>query len=204
LYSKIGSGIINLDELKDILSKNTKNKWVRVWDLSVGRSSKKSANNEEYDSKGTLLLKETIGDEDRNYGLAKCCNPIPGDEVVAVRQENDTLLVHRTDCKTAVKIMSSQGDRLVAAKWTQHKVLSYLARIQLNGWDRFGVYNTITNTITKELNISMRTINLHGHDGIFNGTIDLYVHNTTDLNNLILNLMKLKGVESVHRVEVKE
>ena len=55
--------------------------------------------------------------------------------------------------------------------------------------------------ITKELNISMRTINLHGHDGIFNGTIDLYVHNTNDLNNLILNLMKLRGVEAVHRVD---
>jgi hypothetical protein len=128
----------------------------------------------------------------------------PGDEVVAVRQDNDNLLVHRTDCATAVKIMSSQGNKLVAAKWTQHKVLSYLAKIKLNGWDRFGVYNSITNTITKELNISMRTINLHGHDGIFNGTIDLYVHNTNDLNNLILNLMKLKGVDSVHRVEVTE
>jgi len=121
-----------------------------------------------------------------------------------VRQDNGTVLVHRTDCSTAVKIMSSQGDRLVAAKWTQHKVLSYLAKIQLNGWDRFGVYNSITNTITEELNISMRTINLHGHDGIFTGTIDLYVHNTNDLNNLILNLMKLRGVESVHRVDVKE
>ena len=204
LYSKIGSGIINLDQLKDVLSKNTKNKWVRVWDLSLGRSQKKTGNKDEYDSRGTLILRETMEDEERNYNLAKCCNPIPGDEVVAVRQENETLLVHRSDCKTAVKIMSSQGDKLVAAKWTQHKVLSYLARIQLNGWDRFGVYNTITNTITQELNISMRTINLHGHDGIFNGTIDLYVHNTSDLNNLILNLMKLKGVESVHRVEAKE
>jgi GTP pyrophosphokinase len=138
-----------------------------------------------------------------DFKLAKCCNPIPGDEVVAVRQEDESILVHRTDCSTAVKIMSSQGNKLVAAKWTQHKVLSYLARIQLDGWDRFGVYNTITNTITKELNISMRTINLHGHDGIFNGTIDLYVHNTSDLNNLILNLMKIKGVDSVHRVEAR-
>ncbi|MCK5137629.1 MAG: bifunctional (p)ppGpp synthetase/guanosine-3',5'-bis(diphosphate) 3'-pyrophosphohydrolase [Bacteroidales bacterium] len=204
LYSKIGSGIVSLDDLKDILSKNTKNKWVRVWDLSLGRSQKKSGNKGEYDSRGTLILRETMENEESNYSLAKCCNPIPGDEVVAVRQENDTVLVHRTDCNTAVKIMSSQGDKLVAAKWTQHKVLSYLARIQLNGWDRFGVYNSITNTITEELNISMRTINLHGHDGIFNGTIDLYVHNTNDLNNLILNLMKLKGIESVHRVEVKE
>ena len=204
LYSKIGSELISLDNLKEILSKNTKNKWVRVWDLSLGRSQKKSGQKEEYDSRGTLILRETMEDEESNYYLAKCCGPIPGDEVVAVRQEDGTLLVHRTDCNTAVKIMSSQGDKLVAAKWTQHKVLSYLAKIQLNGWDRFGVYNTITNAITKELNISMRTINLHGHDGIFNGTIDLYVHNTNDLNNLILNLMKLKGVESVHRVEVKE
>ena len=98
--------------------------------------------------------------EESSYNLAKCCSPIPGDEVVAVRQENDSILVHRTDCKIALKIMSSKGDKLVAAKWTQHKVLSYLARIQMNGWDRFGVYNSITNTITKELNISMRTINL--------------------------------------------
>jgi GTP pyrophosphokinase len=145
-----------------------------------------------------------MGDEERSYDLAKCCKPIPGDEVVAVRGEKGNLLVHRTDCSQAVKIMSSHGDKLVAAKWTQHKVLSYLARIQLKGWDRFGVYNSITNTITQELNISMRTISLHGHDGIFNGTIDLYVHSTSDLNNLILNLMKLKGVDSVHRVEVKE
>lgn len=203
LYSKIGSGIIVLDNLKEILSKNTKNKWVRVWDLSVGRSQKKHEPKSEFDSKGTLILRETIEDDKRNYVLARCCNPIPGDEVVAVKQENNTLLVHKTDCSIAIKIMSSQGNKLVAAKWTQHKVLSYLARIQLKGWDRFGVYNSITNTITKELNISMRTINLHGHDGIFTGTIDLYVHNTNDLNNLILNLMKLKGVDSVHRVEVK-
>ena len=202
LYSKIGAGLITLNDIKDILSKNTKSKWVRVWDLSFGRTQKKTESSEDYDSKGTLILREKMEGEEGAYNLAKCCSPIPGDEVVAVRQEDASILVHRTDCKIALKIMSNYGDKLVAAKWTQHKVLSYLARIQMNGWDRFGVYNSITNTITKELNISMRTINLHGHDGIFNGTIDLYVHNTSDLNNLILNLMKLKGVDSVHRVDV--
>ncbi len=202
LYSKIGTGIVILDDLKDVLSKNTKSKWVRVWDLSLGRTQKKASNNEEYDSKGTLILSEKMEGEEGSYNLAKCCSPIPGDEVVAVRQEDESILVHRTDCKIALKIMTNHGDKLVAAKWTQHKVLSYLARIQLNGYDGFGVYNAITNTITKELNISMRTINLHGHDGIFSGTIDLYVHNTSDLNNLILNLMKLKRVDSVHRVDI--
>ena len=206
LYSKIGTGMISLDNLKEILSKNTKNKWVRVWDLSLGRPAynKPAQQDSLYDSKGTVILKENIDESTRPYELAKCCNPIPGDEVVAVRDETGMLQIHQTDCREAIKLMSSQGDKLIAARWTQHKVLSYLARIHLSGWDRFGVYNSITNTIAQELNISMRTINLHGHDGIFDGTIDLYVHNTTDLNNLIMNLVKLKGVESVHRVEIKD
>ncbi|MEX0980754.1 MAG: RelA/SpoT family protein [Bacteroidales bacterium] len=205
LYSKIGTGMISLDNLKDVLSKNTKNKWVRVWDLSLGRPAVNPESVEEkiYDDKGRLLLKENI-DEKRTYGLGECCNPIPGDEVIGELRDDGMITVHRTDCSDAIKIMSAHGDKLVTVSWTQHKVFSYLARIHLNGWDRFGVYNSITSTIAHEFNISMRTINLHGHDGIFDGTIDLYVHNTSDLNNLIMNLVKLKGVESVHRVEIKD
>jgi GTP diphosphokinase / guanosine-3',5'-bis(diphosphate) 3'-diphosphatase len=205
LYSKIGTGMVQLDNLKDILSKNTKNKWVRVWDLSLGRPALKpeSSGENAYDDKGRLLLKENI-DEKQTYELGECCNPIPGDEVIGEKRDDGMITVHRTDCSDAIKTMSSQGDKLVTVSWTQHKVLSYLARIHLSGWDRFGVYNSITSTIAQEFNISMRTINLHGHDGIFDGTIDLYVHNTSDLNNLIMNLIKLKGVESVHRVEIKD
>ncbi len=206
LYSKIGTGMVSLDNLKDVLAKNTKNKWVRVWDLSLGRPTvqPKSDQEDTHDEKGRLLLKENVEDGEHNYELANCCNPIPGDEVIGERQDDGLIVIHRTDCADAIKIMSSQGESLVAVSWTQHKVFSYLARIHLNGWDRFGVYNSITNTIVQEFNISMRTINLHGHDGIFDGTIDLYVHNARDLNNLIMNLVKLKGVESVHRVEIKD
>jgi GTP pyrophosphokinase len=206
LYSKIGIGLVSLDNLKEILSKNTKNKWVRVWDLSMGRAAVKPETFDEnaYDEKGRLLLKENIDDNRQLYELGPCCNPIPGDEVIGERQEDGLVIIHRTDCSDAIKIMSSHGDKLVSVSWTQHKVLSYLARIHLSGWDRFGVYNSITNTIAQDFNISIRTINLHGHDGIFDGTIDLYVHNSSDLNNLIMNLVKLKGVESVHRVEIKD
>lgn len=206
LYSKIGTGIVSLENLKNVLAKNTKNKWVRVWDLSLGRPTVQPKNQDQdtHDDKGRLLLKENIDEEQQNYELASCCNPIPGDEVIGEQQDDGVILIHRTDCGDAIKIMSSHGDRLVTVSWTQHKVLSYLARIHLSGWDRFGVYNSITNTIVQEFNISMRTINLHGHDGIFDGTIDLYVHNARDLNNLIMNLVKLKGVESVHRVEIKD
>ena len=97
--------------------------------------------------------------------------------------------------------MSSQGNRIIPAKWTTHKILSYLVRIHVQGLDNFGIYNNITTIISKELSVNMRNINLVSHDGIFEGSIDLYVHNTKDLNNLIMNLIKIKGVESVKRVE---
>jgi guanosine-3',5'-bis(diphosphate) 3'-pyrophosphohydrolase len=67
--------------------------------------------------------------------------------------------------------------------------------------DNFGIYNHITTLISKELSVNMRNINLVSHDGVFDGTIDLYVHSTKDLNNLIMNLIKIKGVDSVKRVE---
>ena len=143
--SSVSGGRVRSGQRRRITSYNVC--YTKLLRLSLGRTQKKAGHNEEYDAKGTLILKETIEGEERSYTLARCCNPIPGDEVVAVRQDDDSMVVHRTDCRTAVKIMSSQGDKLVAAKWTQHKVLSYLTRIELSGWDRFGVYNAITNIV---------------------------------------------------------
>jgi GTP pyrophosphokinase len=100
--------------------------------------------------------------------------------------------------------MSSHGDRIVSAKWTTHKILSFLVKIGISGFEKFGVYNSITNVISKELKVNIRNINLASHDGIFEGTIDIYVHSTKDLNNLIMNLMKIKGVDSVYRAETQD
>jgi GTP pyrophosphokinase len=71
----------------------------------------------------------------------------------------------------------------------------------MNGLDRFGIYSDITHVISKELNVNIRTINLSSHDGIWEGTIDLYVHDAKDLNNLLMSLSKIKGVDAVKRVE---
>jgi GTP pyrophosphokinase len=79
--------------------------------------------------------------------------------------------------------------------------MSFLVRIAVSGIDRFGMYNEITTIISKELSVNIRSINLSSHDGIWEGHIDLYVRDTKDLNNLILNISKIKGVESVSRVE---
>ena len=208
LYSKIGSGLITLDELKRILKKNTKSKWIRYWEIQLGFSSKskkedpkKQADLKKIDPKSPFLVRENIDSSETEYHLAKCCNPIPGDNVAGLLSQDNTIIIHKANCPIAVKLMSSQGHRILPIKWTTHKILSYLVRISVKGVDKFGIYNNITTVISKDLDVNIRNINLAGHDGIFEGTIDLYVHNTKDLNNLIMNLIRIKGVESVNRVE---
>jgi GTP pyrophosphokinase len=206
LYSKIGTGIISLDDLKKILRKNTKNKWIRYWELQFTSSSKTKKQPEKKSagpsySGAHFMIRENLDDTEPEYSIAKCCNPIPGDDVIGYRNQDGSVIIHKGKCPKAIKLMSSHGNQIVPAKWTTHKILSYLSRIHVQGLDKFGIYNHITTVISKELSVNMRNINLVSHDGVFEGSIDLYVHNTKDLNNLIMNLMKIKGVESVKRVE---
>ncbi|MCG8701177.1 MAG: RelA/SpoT family protein [Bacteroidales bacterium] len=214
LYSKIGVGIIQLDDLKKVLRKNTKNKWIKYWGLQTGNRQKKNEEdsdsesetaapeeNKEIGKKEPVLLKEDTTETELNYSIAKCCNPIPGDEVIGFKDEYSQITIHKTSCPEAIKLSSRLGHLIVPVKWTTHKVYSFLAKIELEGVDRFGVYNDITTVISKELDVNMRTINLQSYDGIWEGTIDLYVHSAKDLNNLIMNLVKIKGVSSVKRVE---
>jgi len=207
LYSKIGTGIINLNDMKRILKKNTKSKWIRYWELTFGITS--DSNEEEttelndYNSKSPYLLREGTG-ENTTYVISKCCNPIPGDEVVAYRSEDDTIIIHKSRCSNAIKISSSEIERIIPTRWTTHKILSFLVRIGIEGMDNFGIFNNITTVITKEFKVNIRNIDFSSHDGIFEGLIDLYVHNTNDLNNLLDNLSKIKGVEKVSRIESVE
>ena len=213
LYSKIGSGIINLDDLSKVLKKNTKNKWIRYWELQLTKViPRKDGNGEEengeengkstIDPKTTFLIRESDDGAEANYRLAKCCNPIPGDDIIGHRSANeDVVIIHKSRCIHAVKLVSAHANLLIQAKWTTYKILSFLARIAIRGVDRFGIYNHITTVICKEFNVNIRAINLSSHDGIFEGTMDLYVHNAKDLNNLLDKLINIKGVEQVSRVE---
>ena len=211
LYSKIGSGIIKLNSLKKILKKNTKSKWIRYWKIQFAKSSqrikrpgpvnKQPATKSNYST--PVLLKENIDETHSEYTNAKCCNPIPGDDVIGYKKQDlkSQVIIHKKSCPNAIKLLSSEGDSFVPVKWTTHKVLSFLVKLAINGTDRFGIYNDITTVITKQLSVNIRTINLVSHDGIWEGTIELYVHDTKDLNNLIMNISKIKGVEAVNRVE---
>ncbi len=216
LYSKVGSDIINLDDLKRIVSKNTLNKWIRYWELTLGIANTKSGNDtkpetnennntpKKYTSKTPFVLKEIQEGSSASYNIAKCCSPIPGEDVIGYRNMHDHIVIHKSKCVNAVKLLSSQSERIVPTQWTIHKILSFMVRIHIVGIDRFGIFNVIINVISKELKVNIRNINIAAHDGIFEGDIDLYVHDIEDVNVLIDKIGAVKGVEKVSRVESKE
>lgn len=211
LYSNIGSSIISLIDLKKILKKNTRNRFIRYWELQFSKSSSRDEEKEKVPApefERDNVRRVIIGDQEdsklNDYKIAPCCNPIPGDQVVGHISQSGSMIIHNTECPNAVAMMARMANSMVPVKWKTHKHLSFLARIKVAGIDRFGVYNQITHVICNDLGANIRNINLSSHDGIFDGTLDLYVKDTRDLNNLIMNLMKIKGVDTVNRVENME
>ncbi|MFT3740072.1 MAG: RelA/SpoT family protein [Breznakibacter sp.] len=200
LCYRIGNESISLETLNKILSDKTTNKWVKYWKLSFGglMSGKKEEEVPESSKKHFVLTDES---DPEQYTIATCCNPIPGDEVVGYIDDENKLILHSRKCPNAIKLMSSEGNQIVSAQWESHKILSYLAVITLSGIDQMGIVSKITKVISEDQNVNMRSISFDSHDGIFEGTIYLYIHNTEDLNKLIANIMKIKGVHSVIRQE---
>ena len=179
MYFKIGCGAISLDGLEDMLKKY----------FGINRESYFVISN---------------SDVNHKYILATCCTPILGESVVGFKSSDGTITVHTRTCKNANSLAAKFGDKIVTVKWDMdsNSGSSYLARISLKGTDRMGMINDITRLTSKDLNVNIRRFNLGAEDGIFDGFIDLYVHDIDDLENLIMKLKNIKGIESVARTEL--
>jgi GTP diphosphokinase / guanosine-3',5'-bis(diphosphate) 3'-diphosphatase len=200
LYSQVGSGFANVNDIEKLFAKKKpENKLIKYWRLSLGRKKKEINPTKEVDKKKTLILTEE--NIERNFYLAKCCNPIPADDVIGYLNHENKIIIHKKSCPETINITTSDGDRIVTATWEQFKVLSYLSHIVIKGFDRIGIAHEITGIISKDHNINMRTIRFDTDEGVFTGNMDLYVHNTNDVGNIISKLYKVKGVESVERME---
>ena len=205
LYSGIELGIINLENLKKIVRKTPGKNMIKYWELKLIGSKKEPKEIAEkpgtIDTSVPFLLRENVENAEQSYEIAKCCNPIPGDEVTGYRSPEGTIIIHKPKCPVAIRLMSNEGNRIIAVKWAIHKLVSFLARINMTGIDRIGLVNEITNIISSELKVNMSKINIAVKDGIFEGTMDIYIHHTKDLNNLIMKISNIRGIESVKRVE---
>ena len=205
LYSGIGLGRINLNDLKKIVKKSQPKNVIKYWELKLIGSKKEKkddvAPHETIDKSVPFLLRENVENTEQSYEIAKCCNPIPGDEVLGYHSHDGSIIIHKPKCPVAIRIMSNEGNRIIPVKWAIHKLVSFIARISMTGIDRIGLVNDITNIISSELKANMTHIDITVKNGIFEGSIDLYVHHIKDLNNLIMKISNINGIENVKRVE---
>ena len=200
LYVSLAKGHLDIEEVRKALKKKSENKFVKYWKLQFFKSDKDKSVQDKDEKKGEVI-NDITADDASDFIIAPCCNPIPGDDVVGMKIDGDKITVHKRKCPEAIRLMSSYGDKIVPVKWVSHKIMSFLAVIKLNGIDSTRIVSDITMIISKESNVNMRTVHFETKDGIFEGMIHLYVHNTADLNNLMMKIASLKGVENVSRVE---
>jgi GTP pyrophosphokinase len=205
LYRQIGNKVIDVTDIsKKIFKPKPKNLLKKFVTLQFGNSDNKTVplikKNKKVDRKKTFRLTDETSI--KTFRIAQCCQPIPGDDIVGYVDDNEVVVVHKRQCPEAVKLQASHGDRIVSAEWAMHKEKSFAVTLEMKGIDRLGMLREITNVITDEYSVNIQSINIETDAGIFSGSLHVFVHGTDDVNNLCLKLMKIKGMNSVKRVEL--
>lgn len=204
LFLQIGQQkiVLGVDDENYLKGKNASSAWKRL--LSFGRKKPEETTEEpktqkpEIDRKKTIILTEdSIG---KDYYFDSCCNPIPGDSIMAYLDVDNTVHIHKLQCPVALRLKANQGNRIIAAKWDSVHTKEYLATIRISGIDRLGLLNQITQVISQLLNVNIRKLEIETNEGIFEGFITLYVHNTSDVKSVMNSIKKIKNVKEVARI----
>jgi GTP pyrophosphokinase len=195
-----------LENLDKLLKENSTRKILKFWKLFIPGSSASGDDSADVDIDDGEGLDDTPmadGGDEPQFVMAECCEPIPGDNVVGYRDPHSgRIIVHKSTCDTLIRLAAQFGDNIVKEeiKWSQQKAVSYLATVEIRGIDRTGMILDITKLITADFSINMRAISVQSHDGIFEGTISLYVKDIESLNTILDNIRRIKGIDSVKRL----
>lgn len=214
LMAAIGSGKIVLGEADKNVFKGKQGKgWKKLLSFSFVNGNKDSKTTEEDKAPETKsaavaerinpkqILKLTEETISKDYIMADCCHPIPGDDVLGYIDEHNRVIIHKRQCPVAARLKSSYGNRIIATQWDTHKELSFLVTIYVKGIDGVGVLNEVTQVISRQLNVNIRKLNIDAVDGIFEGKIKLYVHDVDDVRTICNNLKQIPNIKEVTRVE---
>lgn len=148
-----------------------------------------------------LMIGEDMDISD--YRFAPCCQPIPGDDILAFFDPGEGVIIHRPNCNKAISLMSTWGKNIIKSKWTEMMDISFLAGVKIIGEDRQGIMNSLINVISGQMKLNMRSITIDSNDGMFQGIFKVFVRNTDELENLRIRLKKVGGVFTVTRVETE-
>jgi guanosine-3',5'-bis(diphosphate) 3'-pyrophosphohydrolase len=207
LFYGIAVGNIDLNVLKDFEIKGDK-----IYQPSIKEDDHHKQHHEHHadtlnkikPGKGTELIIFGESSDKIKYSLAQCCQPIPGDDVFGFVSTGEGLKIHRADCPNAERLLSHYGHRVVKTKWAINKEISFLSGVRITGIDDMGVIKKITNVISDSLNMNMRSISIDSKDGLFEGTIMVYVHDKDEFDQLCIELANQDGIITVDRIEIAE
>ncbi len=197
LYN-VGKGVIETKEFKRFKESVSataiiKSRPKSIQDLRTLQKEKKAKGDEE----DILFIGEDLDVID--YKMAACCNPIPGDDVFGFITVTEGIKIHRTSCPNAPELLSSHGHRVIKAKWASKHKKSFIADLEIIGTDRVGLISDVTNVISSEHNVNMRSIVVDTDTGIFEGRISLYIDTHAELMTIIKQLENIEGVVKVTR-----
>ncbi len=216
LYLHVGQGTIRLDNIHDIVM--PRRGW-RSYIPFIGRRDDNidkisaaqplndaaaqpndAAKPKKKEPHAIVLTDDNLG---KKYMLSNCCHPIPGDEVLGYLDDEGQMHIHKIDCPEAALLKTSYGKRIYSATWNTHRVQSFVETIELKGIDKFGVFIQVLQAITQEFHINMRSINVSSEDGIFKGTMEIYVYDKSELEDLLKAIRKIDDIKEVKRVTIE-
>ena len=198
LFERISAEKINLSDFKGLLLQQDKGE-VPPSDQVEQAKPKQKEKTESSATSDYLIIDEKLVNID--YKLAKCCNPIFGDSVFGFVTIKDGIKIHRTSCPNAAQLHQKYGYRVVNAKWKESKVeTSFQTTIKVVGFDELGMVNRISELISKDLKVNMRSFSISSSNGMFEGKIQLFVSDTKHLETLLYRLTKIKGVQKATRM----
>ena len=193
LYFRFGTGAISNTEIKEYVKVKNSGWYQTIKNKIYNPKTKKSA----------LKLAKVIvfndDDEVLDYEMAKCCNPIAGDVIFGFLTVVDGIKIHRSDCPNAIQLRANYAYRILKAKWVNKNEIDFIATINIKGIDKVGLMNNVTQIISNQMNVNIKSINISSSDGIFEGIITLKVHNVTFLKELTDKLGKVEAISSITR-----
>ena len=206
-YQALGEKIVllgdkDLDELSG-KNKNVESSGWRKYMPFIGKKKEEEPKQdlfivtEKFNRKKPIYISE---ENIKQYKFANCCHPIPGDDALGYINNKNQIEIHKRNCPVAAKLKSSFGNRIIDIKWDMHKILFFDATIRLGGIDRVGMLNEITQIISAQMNVNIHKISITCEDGVFDGTIELHVHDRDDVKSIVNNLKAVADLKEISEI----
>ncbi len=193
-YYQVATGKIDERIIREVLKPQSVNNFVRYITFGLlGNGNKDKEETPSITSSGEF-----------DFNVSTCCNPIPGDDVIAFSFPGEPLQIHRSDCPKAIQLSARHGNNIVKAKWQPKSEIAFLAELKITALDTEGLLNRMTNLLSNELKLNLHSLHMEAKNDLVEATISIYIHNTKELDSLIGRLNQMKDVQKVIRKNTSE